>query len=689
MVRDKLQKKILTGDTYKMTNTNSGEPLNNGYNQAGSQASLWSASRSGRTIQPLNTNINTNAGANNQPVANNAQSMSLWEAYHQAPVATNTQASTGVSAQIIGHKSGRASGMVNNNRMPSGTTEPFATTNTTRNYSSNSRVAGRINPVQNNVASQNSVANRAVQPAATNANTTAAASADGFLPTVRQYSDKAVPSKKYLEMQAHKAQSSTNVDRNYGPFSIRQTSAVIKNRNNLQHQMQSANKPVAHMNDLRRQAESDAKAKAKADVLRQYQAAKRESEAAKAKQAAAMAKLQAIVDENKRREEAAQKQMAALKQVQAEQAKRAQQQQAQQAQRQAAMKQQAALQQTTQTQPAKKMTAIERALANAKQTAKSNEGRVLANDNIFAPNTSKTVVDDEMNFEDGNEHISAAADVVAMADATNNNTETSTQETAAAQDLAASATDAAAIQRPGLFTRLASTDVTFTFNFDKRKIMHIIRSIAIVLIVAASIYLAWDTYNTNRSVKKTLGNSGSAASAMSISGTNPATADQTAISQEDRANYTVPTDQPRFIYIPSINVNARVLSVGVNSKGNIDTPSNLNDTAWYDGSAKPDKEGEVFIDGHTSFNNNIAAAFNALPNLKKNAKITIELGDGKKINYTVKKVETVDTDKVDMAKALNPIDGAKKGLTLMTCAGKFNYRTQNADKRLIVYAIQD
>lgn len=245
-----------------------------------------------------------------------------------------------------------------------------------------------------------------------------------------------------------------------------------------------------------------------------------------------------------------------------------------------------------------------------------------------------------------------------------------------------------AVAQPNFLQRLMGAKVTISFKFNKQRILTVLRYVAVAVIVAASAYLAWDTYMTNQSVKSSF-DGGGAASAMSISGTNPATADQTAISQEDMAAYTVPSDQPRYIRIPAINVNARVMSVGVNSRGNIDTPANLNDTAWYDGSAKPGQEGQVFIDGHTSFSSAIYAAFNDLPKLKEGDQITIERGDGQQINYHVTKIKTVNADSVDMGEALNPPEGAKRGLTLMTCTGTFNYRTQTADKRLIVYAVQD
>lgn len=245
----------------------------------------------------------------------------------------------------------------------------------------------------------------------------------------------------------------------------------------------------------------------------------------------------------------------------------------------------------------------------------------------------------------------------------------------------------AATPAPNPFAGLLNSHITFNFKFNKALIGKVIRYALVAIIIAVSGYLAYDTYTTNQAVRKSFtGNS--AASAMSIAGTNPATADQTAVSQEDKAAYVVPDDQPRYLIIPKIGINARVMSVGVNSKGNIDTPQNLNDTAWYDGSAKPGQDGAVFIDGHTSFNRHLAAAFNDLPKLAKGDQITIEKGNGERINYTVTSSETVAADKVDMGKALNPVDGAKKGLTMMTCAGTFNYRTQTADKRLVVYAVQ-
>lgn len=223
-----------------------------------------------------------------------------------------------------------------------------------------------------------------------------------------------------------------------------------------------------------------------------------------------------------------------------------------------------------------------------------------------------------------------------------------------------------------------------TFNISKARFMAVSRAVAIGLILTVSGFLAWDTWMTNRSVEKTLGNP---ASAMSVAG-SPVDADPTPVSDQAWAAHTVATDMPRYLYIPSIDVRARVMNVGLTSDGNVDTPKNLNDTAWYNGSARPDQAGQVFIDGHTSFSED-AAAFNNLPKLKNGDQITIELGSGKQINYRVTTTKTLAADQVDMSQALSTPDGTDKGLTLVTCTGKFDYRGKTSDKRLIVTAVQE
>lgn len=238
-------------------------------------------------------------------------------------------------------------------------------------------------------------------------------------------------------------------------------------------------------------------------------------------------------------------------------------------------------------------------------------------------------------------------------------------------------------------SRLSETKITFSVNINKKHVFAIIRTILIVAILTISGYLAYDTWMTNREAQEMFFNKPiSSLSINSIATAQEESLDTATVSNQAVSAHTAPADQPRYISIPAININnARVLSVGVNSDGNIDVPKNVNDTAWYDGSAKPGQDGAVFIDGHTSFSRSFTAIFDNLPKLNIGDTITIERGDGKKFTYKIVDKETISRDRVDMNKALSVQGDAKQGLTLMTCTGKYNYATGGAQDRLIIYAV--
>lgn len=167
--------------------------------------------------------------------------------------------------------------------------------------------------------------------------------------------------------------------------------------------------------------------------------------------------------------------------------------------------------------------------------------------------------------------------------------------------------------------------------------------------------------------------------------------DESPISQQDKDTYTVPTTHPRFISIPALGItNARVQNVGLTKNNLLDTPANINDTAWYNKSATPGQGyGSVLIDGH---NGGISrdGVFAGLDKLKDDDEITIERGDGKKYTYKVveNKTESLqDANTTGMKRLMTPYDTSKEGLGLITCAGKWIPRDKVFDKRILVRAV--
>lgn len=157
--------------------------------------------------------------------------------------------------------------------------------------------------------------------------------------------------------------------------------------------------------------------------------------------------------------------------------------------------------------------------------------------------------------------------------------------------------------------------------------------------------------------------------------------------------YTVPDSHPRYITIPALNVmKARVQSIGLTKDNTLDSPKNINDTAWYDKSATPGQGyGSVIIDGH---NGGISrdGIFANLNKLKEGDQIIIERGDGEKFNYTVteNKTESLkDANTTGMQRLMTPYDTSKEGLGLITCAGNWVPRDKVFDKRILVRAVAE
>ncbi len=152
-------------------------------------------------------------------------------------------------------------------------------------------------------------------------------------------------------------------------------------------------------------------------------------------------------------------------------------------------------------------------------------------------------------------------------------------------------------------------------------------------------------------------------------------------------SYAVAPDQPRFIRIKKLGVEARILQLGVNSKNELEAPSNIYDTGWYEGSSKPGEHGAVLIDGHVH-GPSTKGVFYGIRDLVAGDVIEVERGDGKVFNYRVVRSEISPTSEVNMNAALISAEQGVPGLSLITCTGNVNYAESSYDQRIIVFAVQ-
>ena len=138
--------------------------------------------------------------------------------------------------------------------------------------------------------------------------------------------------------------------------------------------------------------------------------------------------------------------------------------------------------------------------------------------------------------------------------------------------------------------------------------------------------------------------------------------------------YTVAPDRPRYLTIEKLGVNkARILPMGVNTKGELDTPQNIFDVGWYESSGKPGTGGTMVIDGHNG-GPHVYGVFKRLPDLVSGDIIQVEKGDGTIFKYKVVENTTVplaDSDKY-MATAARSPEAGKESVTLISCTGEWS-----------------
>jgi len=153
------------------------------------------------------------------------------------------------------------------------------------------------------------------------------------------------------------------------------------------------------------------------------------------------------------------------------------------------------------------------------------------------------------------------------------------------------------------------------------------------------------------------------------------------------ADYVVAPTLPRYLIIPKLGVNARILSVGLNAQGAVGTPDNIYDTAWYDQSAQPGQQGATLIDGHiSSWTAN--GVFYGLKTLLPGDSIDVQSGNGAVFTYQVVKTQIYDANDVDMAAAMVSINPSKSGLNLISCTGDVIQGTNDFNERVVVFAVQ-
>ena len=138
------------------------------------------------------------------------------------------------------------------------------------------------------------------------------------------------------------------------------------------------------------------------------------------------------------------------------------------------------------------------------------------------------------------------------------------------------------------------------------------------------------------------------------------------------------------LVIPKIEVDAPIITLGVDDQGIMQSPRQPFDVGWYDFSARPGTGGNAVFSGHVDYASVGAAVFWNLRELVPGDLIDVRLADGTDYQYLVVSNVSYPRDDAPIADIVGPT--GKDTVTIITCTGTFNRDIHQYSHRLVVRA---
>jgi hypothetical protein len=141
--------------------------------------------------------------------------------------------------------------------------------------------------------------------------------------------------------------------------------------------------------------------------------------------------------------------------------------------------------------------------------------------------------------------------------------------------------------------------------------------------------------------------------------------------------------RPVALEIPAIDVRARVIKLGLNRDRTLEVPTNVAETGWWTGGARPGERGPAIIAGHVDGNTGPAVFYN-LPDLRRGNVIIVVRRDGSRARFTVQRSERYSKSRFPTARVYGMT--RRPTLRLITCSGDFDRSTGHYLDNTVVYA---
>ena len=153
---------------------------------------------------------------------------------------------------------------------------------------------------------------------------------------------------------------------------------------------------------------------------------------------------------------------------------------------------------------------------------------------------------------------------------------------------------------------------------------------------------------------------------------------------QEKAIVTDVVSPPTRLRIPALGIDALIQDVGINSKGNMATPSNFTDVGWYKHGVSPGARGSAVIAGHVNNGLGLSGVFERLGELQVGDDIYVQREDGSEVHFVVASARRYPYDDAPEEIIFNPSGSVR--LNLITCEGKWLQENKTYDQRLVIFA---
>ncbi len=145
------------------------------------------------------------------------------------------------------------------------------------------------------------------------------------------------------------------------------------------------------------------------------------------------------------------------------------------------------------------------------------------------------------------------------------------------------------------------------------------------------------------------------------------------------------TALPVRLRIPAIDVDTRLVKLGLARDKSIEVPDELGVAGWWKGGPRPGQTGPAVIMGHVS--RDTPAVFSRLHTLQRGDEILVDRADGTTARFVV--TRQGNYRKVAFPSDLVYYPTLEPELRLVTCGGPIDPATGHYSENLVVFAAQD